>query len=365
MIEPRQGTPRRDRRAIPHAPASTAPAATRCYHGAPHRPLFRDNDTMRRTFIVGCPRSGTTVVQAMLARHPDVLTLPETALFEHLLGGLDWRWGDRGARRPRQRAAHRLGFARRRGREAFRESLRRIGHMDARARAPLRTANCVSRFVATLDDAARAAGRGMWLEKTPNHLLYVPEIVRHLPDARFVHVIRPGVDVLASIADANLRFDDNHAFGGDAKQWAQRWNRAIDIHRRYVDRPGHHFVFLDDFVADTPVRWRALCLALGLDPDAPLADTCAQPVADLAEEPWKHAAVAGRPRPPRPKVDALFGPALRHWLDQRLVPLAPLRAACVERDADSATPPAGPAAAGGPDASCIGDASPAPAPSAR
>ncbi len=54
-------------------------------------------------------------------------------------------------------------------------------------------------------------GRDLWIEKTPNHLLYLPEIAHHIPDACFVHVIRCGVDVLASIADANLHFDDNHS----------------------------------------------------------------------------------------------------------------------------------------------------------
>lgn len=55
---------------------------------------------MQRTFIVGCPRSGSTLMQAMLAHHPVVLILPETAFFECLCGHLEWRWHDRDARQP-------------------------------------------------------------------------------------------------------------------------------------------------------------------------------------------------------------------------------------------------------------------------
>jgi len=47
---------------------------------------------MRRTFVVGCPRSGTTLVQAMIARHPDVFSLHETFFFESLLGDAELRW---------------------------------------------------------------------------------------------------------------------------------------------------------------------------------------------------------------------------------------------------------------------------------
>lgn len=286
---------------------------------------------MQRIFIVGCPRSGTTIVQAMLARHPDVLTLPETAIFERLFGDLAWRWGDHGVtRRPRRSVE--LGFARQGGRRALRQLQRQLGIADAPA--PWRTTACVERFTGMLDRHAAAASRRLWLEKTPNHLLYIPEISRLVPGARFVHVIRSGLDVLASIADANLHYDDNHGFAGDPKLWARRWNRAIDIHGRYVGVPGHHFIFLDDFVRDTGGEWRRLCAVLRLDPGLPLEQHCLQPVADLAQEPWKKSAVRGRPKPMRSKARALFGPDVLAWLAARLVAIEPLR----ERCRDSGTP---------------------------
>lgn len=293
---------------------------------------------MRRTFIVGCPRSGTTIVQAMLGRHPEVLTLPETALFEHLLGDLAWRWGDRDSKAPRQRARHRLGLARRRGRLAYEEAMRRLGNDATGAVAPFRTETCIGRFIGMLDTCASEAGCSMWLEKTPNHLLYIDDISAYLPDAHFVHVIRPGIDVMASITDADLQFDHNHGFVGGPKLWAYRWNHAMGIHRRYIGQPNHHFIFLDDFTANTDTVWRRLCHALSLDPELPLDAACAQRIANLTDEPWKHAAVSGKPRVPRSKVDDLFGPALQHWLEQRLVSLEPLRHLCAMDAALRAAP---------------------------
>jgi len=43
-----------------------------------------------RIFLVGCPRSGTTLLQSMLARHDRVFTFPESHLFARSVpsGGL-------------------------------------------------------------------------------------------------------------------------------------------------------------------------------------------------------------------------------------------------------------------------------------
>lgn len=284
---------------------------------------------MQHAFIVGCPRSGSTLVQAMLARHPDVLSLPETAFFEHLCGDLPWRWGDRDARPRRRPLRQRLGLAPPRARCSLQALDSRSGLMGWRWPAwPLRTRTCARRFVALLDAQARARGRAMWVEKTPCHLLYIPEIERHVPGARFIHVIRPGEDVLASIADANLRYEGNAAFDGGTVLWTRRWNRAAQIHHEYARQPNHHFVFLDDLLADGEREWRRLCGFLDLATVAPRADEDLA-VADLRREPWKRDALSGLPAKPQRKAEKVFGPELRAWLRRKLMPYEALRHHCM------------------------------------
>lgn len=281
---------------------------------------------MKRTFVVGCPRSGTTIVQAMLARHPSVFTLPETAFFEHVHGNLAWRWGDANAERRPPRLRQRLGFSRKYERQLF-LSLQRTTSTapGSPVRPPLRTRALERRFLLLLDEMASAAEREMWLEKTPNHLLYLPEIEALAPDARFVHVIRPGAETIASLIDASLLFESDNAFGGGTIHWARRWNRAMQIHRARLDHPQHYLLFLEDLVAQPQLAWNDLCRFLGLDPGQALDDNCTQVIADLEREPWKQRALNGRLHAPENKVDSLFGPKVQHWLQAKLVSYDELR----------------------------------------
>lgn len=290
---------------------------------------------MRRTFVVGCPRSGTTIVQALLARHPAIYTLPETAFFEQLHGDLAWRWGDAHVEPRRRRWRQSLGLTRRHIRETFVALHEQLTGDRPHAPAAYHWRTLSRRFLALLDRSAANAGHSMWLEKTPNHLLYIPEIEALAPDARFVHVVRRGIDVLASLADVYLRYENDEAFGGGTVHWARRWNRAMEIHSQHVGRPNHHYVFLEDLVRHPEAEWARLCAFLELPPDAPLATACQQSIADLQNEPWKLSAIEGQVREADRKVDGLFGPKMQRWLHGRLASYDDLRAQC---QADRARP---------------------------
>lgn len=273
-------------------------------------------------------------MQALLARHPAVLTLPETAFFEQLCGGLEWRWGDEGARAPRRKWRRRLGFVSKGAHDRLMDLQRAQTGATQAWWATWRTRQCAREFVDLLDRQAAALGHSTWLEKTPYHLLYIPQIERWVEGARFIHVIRRGEDVLASVADANMRFDGNGAFGGGTVLWSRRWNRAAEIHQLNSGRPNHHFIFLEDLIADMDAEWKRLCTFLALDPDASLEHVCDQDVADVAHEPWKQGATSGIPCPTKGKAAKMFGPQVRQWLQENLQPYDDLRRSCISREQD-------------------------------
>ncbi len=278
---------------------------------------------MKRIFVVGCPRSGTTVVQALIARHPEVCTLPETDFFEALYGGTHARWGDPYAGKGRRWYHRRMNLAQSRGRRCLR-TLERQNQLTRRRPAPWRVHACASRFVSMLDTVAARAQCSAWIEKTPQHLLYLDEIIAAVPDARFVHVIRSGRDVLASIIDADLHqpWPD---FAGGVVTWARRWNRALSISLNYREHPRHFLLCLEDLTRDFDGTWRALRDFLELDPAQPLLAQPGSRVSSVDHAPWRRRENSGLVGTPERKYERLFGPDTRSWIESTLCDYASAR----------------------------------------
>ncbi len=151
-------------------------------------------------FLVGCPRSGTTWLQAMLAGHPSVYTGPETHFFELL---------ERAEQKFRQsRSPKRHGVARYWSDEQFYAWMGELfrGTISALPSPPVETM--------------------IFLEKTPAHCLQGDFIARAFPQARFIHLVRDGRAVVASL----LRLSE-----GKSKGWApKRVAKAVAMWKKCV-----------------------------------------------------------------------------------------------------------------------------------
>jgi hypothetical protein len=274
---------------------------------------------MHRVFVVGFPRSGTTIVQAWLAHQLDVFTLPETSFFEHACGNLALRWGDPEAR-DESRLWHRMGAIHGAARRTYAQVARSLGERPGRLPSSLVAASAA--FVGLLDRAAARSGASGWIEKTPNHVYFVDEIERLVPGATFVHVVRRGEDALASIVDAQIGFGSFH---GSLADWVRRWNAAMHVHERCAGRPNHTIVSYETFSTSARERSR-IARFLGLPPRH--ANTGASlDVADAERHPWMASAASGVIRPAERKRDAIFGPRVSAWLSQTLTDFVPPHAA--------------------------------------
>ena len=176
--------------------------------------------TDRRTlFVVGCPRSGTTWVQLLLAQHPLVATAPETQIFAYYLESFkrQWNWEREGVGGTEHGGA---GLNRLLSDEEF----------DAMCRG-------VAWFVLERI-AARNPGGHLIVEKSPRHALEAVWIARLLPDARFLHVIRDPRDTAASL----------FAAGADWAPWAPRnptgaaelWRDCVGGARELASQPDRY-----------------------------------------------------------------------------------------------------------------------------
>jgi hypothetical protein len=202
-----------------------------------------------RAFIVGCPRSGTSVLRELLNTHPEITAFsPESQFFHHLE-----------ASHPVAKA---LGLASGRAPKALARFQSALGRPTMIPRFRF-VRSYVNAFVKLLDELSDTP---VWVEKTPGHLAYIDLIERTVPDPRFIHILRSGEDVVTSIYEQTQI--------GREPWWARHyktvddcineWRIAVRTTWRYRNRPNHIIVSYEDLVADPELQLRGVCEFLGV-----------------------------------------------------------------------------------------------------
>jgi hypothetical protein len=158
-------------------------------------------------FVVGSGRSGTTLLRTMLDSHPDLAIPGESHFIPRLAQEL----------RPFSAAAFLDAvFAE--------ERVQKWGmsEQDVRAafddRPPAKYPDAVRLFYSCY--AASQGGKSRYGDKTPPYVRHLPLLAGLFPEARFVHVIRDGRDVVCSLKQADW-------FPGNLPQAADYWRGAV------------------------------------------------------------------------------------------------------------------------------------------
>lgn len=194
----------------------------------------------RPIFIVGAPRSGTTLLRSLLDAHPDIFCPEwETGVFIALDGLLN---GD----------------------------IRKV--LAQQDNFPLQRADLVDWARGCVQDLfgrfAEKCGKTRWAEKTPAHALHVGLIHEVFPQAQLVHIIRNGHDVVKSLKNRSW------APAGWLRgiRWCTHtWIDCVRGARTAADGlPGglYHEVRYEPLIAEPEPAVRALCEFLG-EPFAP------------------------------------------------------------------------------------------------
>jgi Sulfotransferase family len=174
-----------------------------------HQLALKTSDVI---FIVGAGRSGTTWLHLMLGAHPQVATGQESQLFNNYLRKLVNQW-NREIAYPETDKLRKHGITSYIDEDRFMELLRDFA-------------------IAIFDNVMQAKpGATRFLEKSPNNSFNIDLIHRVFPDARFVHLIRDGRDVVTSMLAAKKSW---------GKDWAPdhgyeagiEWVRAVTECRR-------------------------------------------------------------------------------------------------------------------------------------
>lgn len=232
----------------------------------------------KRVFIVGVPRSGTTLLQSFLASHSRIHSFPETHFFSKIIGAASKKQKVLFIRKIRRyfRLMKALGD------EGIKPKL--FPYLFC-----VRADTVVRDFRQTLDQATMKSGKTIWLEKTPVHIRFVDFIGKHIPEACFLHIIRDGRQVVASLFEASNRYPEKWGGAIPIAGCVHRWNADVMETVRCSGKPKHFIVEYELLVRKPRTVLEGVCRFLNIGFEDALLKDRAKSAARIVnpEEFWK------------------------------------------------------------------------------
>lgn len=233
----------------------------------------------RPILVVGCPRSGTTLLQLMLHAHPRIAIPPENR-FVFPIYRRRVQFGDLTRPRSRDRVASFI----------IDHDWSRLDHFgvdpdDVRRRMHAAAPTIGSLLAAVFAAYAAQFDKPRWGDKRPAYIERLDVLLRLFPDAQIVHIIRDGRDCVSSLKRMPWWEQSTYAA---IRSWVEAMEhgaraRATLAPDQYIE------VRYEDLVADPESEVRRLCdfLDEAFDP-AMLAPYRVSPVAVPAGKTWHH-----------------------------------------------------------------------------
>lgn len=195
-------------------------------------------------FIVGMPRSGTSLLTNMMAAHPDIAVAYETHylnIWMRLYSHLD-------VTKPHERELFidvferggqlsRLGVEKEKLSETL-DQMEQVRHQDI--------------FECLLRLHAMHKGKRRFGEKTPSHERYIHTLLEWYPDAKIIHTVRDPRAVVSSMLISPYQTSSPYS---DAKRWSESFANMT----RYFKDPRVHFVKFEDLVTDPKPQLEKIC----------------------------------------------------------------------------------------------------------
>jgi len=245
-------------------------------------------------FIVGFPRSGTTLLEQMLDAHPDLQSMDERPFFNTLSDGL----AEFGVRVPQD-----------------------LYKLDQRDCDELR-----KHYWSLVCEKIQRNWNAQLVDKNPLNMLWVPLIKRLFPEAKFILALRHPCDVILSCYMQNFRSTVLAMACANLERLATAYVTAMEhwLHDVEVFQPDVLVSRYEDLVTDFPGRTQRIAAFLGIDDAAPLQrfdaharskafigtpsyDQVIQPVNTKGLNRW------ARYRQEFAPVLPIIEPMLRHW----------------------------------------------------
>jgi len=233
---------------------------------------------MRNTrilFIVGVPRSGTTLLKSILSAHSRIAIAPETHFFQKFYN----RYGD-----PNKDSDFERLWSDLKDNKYFLDlglsNIQSFKHNLLQDRP--RTYQKI--YTQLLREYAGQKGKEVCGDETPGHFEFIDLLASFYPEAKFIHIIRDPRAVAASFAKTPWGAGRSHF--QNAKRWA-RYIRASARHKQ--EMPDTYLEIRYEDLVIRPVEViKKVCNFIGVDHEDQMSDFYQIAGSYLsASEPWK------------------------------------------------------------------------------
>ncbi len=200
-------------------------------------------------FVVGAPRSGTTLMRLLINAHPNIAISNETHFFprvyERFASDAATGWS-----MAVEFFMQRCSIERPADYTVSREMLENLLEPDYARLLSL-----------PLQQWAISQGKSRWGEKTPGHVFFTDLLMRFFPDANFVVMQRDPRAVVASMNRFDLIASNDAVF--NARLWYDTWTRGKKILCDSVPTPQRMTVRFEELILEPDAVVRRICDFLG------------------------------------------------------------------------------------------------------
>ena len=202
-------------------------------------------------FIVGAPRSGTTLLQSVLSSHSRLFSAPETSFFSRIVPMLGIYYNNPNALVSRPDIEFIKNDIVKMTGATFPDSFTAVADKELTIR------QVFERLLEIFNEEKKS----IWIEKTTLHAKHMQAIFRYYPEARFIHIIRDPVSTVSSMMHITPPSVDDFRirYIKSLRNYSFSWNDCVESVFRYPLQNNVLHVHYEEFVLDPEFYTKKIC----------------------------------------------------------------------------------------------------------
>lgn len=254
-----------------------------------NRKIFSD---LKPIFIVGCPRSGTTILASLLNSHSEIAAATETHFFNFISKQKKYEWREFDENQMRlmldeSRIQDFCNHAEVDPQDLIKYFVEEFGSAELSEHdLPKDKFYRKKIFDILIRALLTKKNKLRFCEKTPQHLLNVEEILELYPNARFINIVRDGRDVVNSLLKMPWR---PGGLINNSRFWKQYVEKGLDLD---VSQAPENFMTIrfEDLIKKSEETMQSICSFVGVQYEKTILQKAGLKEAVFTdwETNWKH-----------------------------------------------------------------------------